>query len=57
MMAGGAHHDCTQALPSIIPSKRLRCKGRIQGLMWKIGYLNSPDGGLDGHCLASRGAD
>jgi hypothetical protein len=56
-MAGGAHHERTHALPVPIPPKYLRYKGRIGGLMRKIGGLNSPEGRLDGYCPASRGAD
>jgi hypothetical protein len=57
VMVGGVHHERTHALPVPIPPKYLRYKGRIGGLMRKIGGLNSPEGRLDGYCPASPGAD
>jgi hypothetical protein len=56
-MLGGSHHECSQALPSVLPSKRLRDKGKIQGLLRKIGGLNRPQGRLDRHSSASHGDD
>jgi hypothetical protein len=44
-----------QTFPSIIPSKRLRSKGSIGGIMQKIDNLNRPEGKLDGHGLAGYG--
>jgi hypothetical protein len=51
-LPGGSQHESTYALPLVIPAKGLRYKGRICGIMRKIGGINRPEGGLDGHSFS-----
>jgi hypothetical protein len=51
-LPGGSQHESTYALPSVIPAKRLRYKGRICGIMRKIGGIFRSEERLDVHSSA-----